>query len=73
MSLCNDCRLHCRARGCVGTSIIGVITSMSSRPLWMKGLLVESDSCWFVSWLAFGHVLGYNKSDHVHKTVVFVN
>lgn len=55
MSLCNDCRLHCRAWGCIGTSIIGVVTSMSSRPLWMKGLLVESDSCGFVS---FGLRLG---------------
>jgi hypothetical protein len=50
MSLCNDCRSHCRAPELCrnGTSIIGVVTSMSSRPLWMNGLLTH------VGFVSFG-------------------
>ena len=48
MSLCNDCRSHCRAPElCRNVElIIGVVTSMSSRPLWMNGVLEGSNFMW---------------------------
>lgn len=68
---------RCICRSCVGTSIIGVVTSMSSPAVTDERTFSGNQLNFYVGWLIYACVLDMYlviiKSDHVHKTSILVN